>query len=80
MMELMGFPNKWVAWIDECLKSAWISVLVNGSSTDYFQMQKGVRQGDPLSPFLFIIAWLRASIGCSRKLKGVAFSEVWKWV
>lgn len=47
ILKSMGFENKWYKWIESCLKSASVSVLVNGSPTDEFCMSRGVRQGDP---------------------------------
>lgn len=43
-------------WISQCLSSATVSVLVNGSPTDEFKVSRGLRQGDPLSPLLFLVA------------------------
>ncbi|GKV37516.1 hypothetical protein SLEP1_g45542 [Rubroshorea leprosula] len=40
---------------DKCLKSSMVSVLVNGSPTRQFMVSRGLWQGDPLSPFLFLI-------------------------
>ena len=52
----MGFGSKWCKWVEACLTSASISVLVNGSPTKQFNLGRGVRQSDPLYPFLFILA------------------------
>ncbi|GKV33856.1 hypothetical protein SLEP1_g42305 [Rubroshorea leprosula] len=55
MLMRMGFNITWRKWIQECLRSSMVSVLVNGSPTKQFTVSKDLRQGDPLSPFLFLI-------------------------
>nr|GEW86379.1 RNA-directed DNA polymerase, eukaryota, reverse transcriptase zinc-binding domain protein [Tanacetum cinerariifolium] len=51
----LGFGSKWRFWIRACLSSSRASVLVNGSPTSEYSIKRGLRQGDPLSSFLFIL-------------------------
>ncbi|GKV46811.1 hypothetical protein SLEP1_g53774 [Rubroshorea leprosula] len=55
MLDRMAFSATWRRWIQECLKSSMVSILINGSPTRQFSVTKGIRQEDPLSPFLFLI-------------------------
>ncbi|GJU10075.1 transposon TX1 [Tanacetum coccineum] len=56
IMKKMGFGAKWCKWVESCLRSSTMSILVNESPTEEFSLERGVRQGDLLSPFLFILA------------------------
>jgi len=55
MLDRMDFHNTCIKWIRGCMESATVSVLVNGSPTEEFRPTRGLRQGDPLAPFLFTV-------------------------
>jgi hypothetical protein len=55
MLRRFGFVGKWIDWIKACVFAGNLSVLVNGSPTPEINIQRGLKQGDPLAPFLFLL-------------------------
>lgn len=55
IMQAFGFNNQWIKLVFECISTLKFSILINGKPEGYFSSSKGIRQGDPLSPFLLII-------------------------
>ncbi|XP_071912424.1 uncharacterized mitochondrial protein AtMg01250-like [Coffea arabica] len=80
VMEKMGFCMLWRHWIMNCLTSVTYSFNINGQPMGYITPMRGIRQGNPLSPYLFLLCsegfsnLLRQAIE-NRKLSGMRISR-----
>ncbi|GKA17175.1 RNA-directed DNA polymerase, eukaryota [Tanacetum coccineum] len=74
VLHKFGFGVKWRGWIQGCLKHSKGSILINGSPTKEFTFSKGLKQGDPLSPFLFIIVMESLHIAFQRVVDAGLYS------
>nr|GEX72061.1 RNA-directed DNA polymerase, eukaryota [Tanacetum cinerariifolium] len=76
VMANFGFGTRWRDWILSCLKSSRGSILVNGSPTMEFQFYKGLKQGDLLSPFLFILVMESLNLSLHNVVSAGLFKRV----
>ncbi|XP_057860497.1 uncharacterized protein LOC131069160 [Cryptomeria japonica] len=72
----LGFSRCWVKWVFSCISSTHFSVLINGSPSRFFASSRGIRQGDPLSPFLFILL----AEALSRAISNATSSGLWSGI
>lgn len=65
VMERMGFCRQWRGWNMKCITTVSYSILINGVPSREIKPQRGLRQGDPISPYLYILC----TEGLSRLIK-----------
>jgi hypothetical protein len=77
MLGRFGFDEKWKSWIRACVFAGNMSILVNGSPTEEIDIKSGLKQGDPLAPFLFLLVAEGLGGLMKRSVKANRFGGFW---
>ncbi|WJX91755.1 hypothetical protein P8452_73482 [Trifolium repens] len=77
MLVRFGFCDKWRSWMRACIFAGNMSILVNGSPTEEINIKRGLKQGDPLAPFLFLLV-AEGLGGLMKRAVDLNFSMVFK--
>ncbi|GJR03349.1 RNA-directed DNA polymerase, eukaryota [Tanacetum coccineum] len=76
VLKAFGFGSKWCQWIQGTFCFAKASILVNGSPTNEFQFHRGLKQGDPLAPLLFILVMESLHLSFNRVVDAGIFKGI----
>ncbi|KAH9768956.1 reverse transcriptase domain-containing protein [Citrus sinensis] len=80
IMKRLGFSHQWISLIMRCISSVSFSIIINGSVRGFIKPQRGLRQGCPLSPYLFItcaeaFSSLLQQVEQQRLIHGLSFGK-----
>ncbi|XP_056691898.1 uncharacterized protein [Spinacia oleracea] len=80
LLDVMNFPPRWRHWIMQCITTTSYSILINNEPSDFFKPQCGLRQGDPISPYIFILVMevlsrMMLKLEATGQIKGIKFSR-----
>ena len=76
-LEAFNFGDELICWVRTFYQNIQSCVINNGSASDYSNLERGVRQGDPLSPYLFILAGETMVVAMREnvEIKGIKLGE-----
>lgn len=74
VLQNMSFGEKWIGWMKRCISIASFSILVNGTLVGFFQSFKGLRERDPLSPYLFVVVIEALNFLLKKAINGFFFT------
>lgn len=81
VLKNMNFPDKWLQLIHQCISTTNFHILINGAATKSFSPNCGLRQGDPLSPYLFLLclnvfSHHLTNLQLTKKISGVKIAKL----
>ncbi|KAL3510121.1 hypothetical protein ACH5RR_029522 [Cinchona calisaya] len=80
VMGKMEFCSQWIGWVMKCISTVTYSFNINGNICGYIKPYRGIRQGDPLSPYLFLLcseglSSLLSQASINKEIFGISISR-----